>query len=343
MLVFLINILMLFVVVCYVDFLCLFVVLMMDWIDCYCCVFYCVLVLGVCLYMEMVYVNVVIYGDCECLFGFDCSEQLLVLQLGGSDLVLLVQVVCIVVEWGYDEVNFNCGCFFDCVQVGCFGVCLMCELVLVVDCVVVMVDVVEILVMVKCCLGVDEDNDYDVFVVFVDCQVVVGVVMVVVYVCNVWLKGLLLKENCEVLLLKYDWVYCLKQECLVLLVVFNGGLVSIEVVQVQVVYVDGVMLGCVVYYDFYLLYQLEVLQIGVLLQVCSDLLCMLCFYVEVCLGEGLVLKYIICYLFGLFYGQFGGCVFCQVLSEGVYCLGVDWSLVEQVLLVIECEVDCVVV
>lgn len=331
------------VVVCYIVFLCLFVVLMMDWMDCYCWYFYWLLVLGVWLYIEMVYVNVVIYGDCECLLGFDGSEYLLVLQFGGSDLVLLVQVVCIVQEWGYDEVNFNCGCLFDCVQVGCFGVCLMCELMLVVECVVVMVVVVDILVMVKCWFGVDEDNDYEIFCNFVDQLVNVGSVMFIVYVCNVWLKGLLLKENCEVLLFCYEWVYCLKVEWLQLVIVFNGGLVMVEVVQVQLFVLDGVMLGWVVYYDFYVLYWLEVVQIGVLLQFCEILLCGMWLYIEVWLVDGLVFKYIICYLFGLFYGQLGGCVFCQIFSEGVYCVGVDWCLIEQVLVVIWVQVECVVV
>ena len=45
------------------------------------------------------------------------------------------------------------------------------EPVLVAECVAAMVDAVQIPVTVKCRLGVDEDNDYDVFAAFVDRQV----------------------------------------------------------------------------------------------------------------------------------------------------------------------------
>jgi tRNA-dihydrouridine synthase A len=81
---------------------------------------------------------------------------------------LLAQAARIAAEWGYDEVNLNCGCPSDRVQAGRFGACLMREPVLVAECVAAMVDAVEIPVTVKCRLGVDEDNDYDVFASFVD-------------------------------------------------------------------------------------------------------------------------------------------------------------------------------
>src|SRR3546814_19715304 len=38
-------------------------------------------------------------------------------------------------QWGYDEVNLNCGCPSERVQRGSFGACLMAEPALVADCV----------------------------------------------------------------------------------------------------------------------------------------------------------------------------------------------------------------
>lgn len=58
----------------------------------------------------MVHANAVIHGDRERLLGFDGSEHPLALQLGGSDPALLAQAARIAQDWGYDEVNLNCGC-----------------------------------------------------------------------------------------------------------------------------------------------------------------------------------------------------------------------------------------
>lgn len=123
---------------------------MMDWTDRHCRVFHRVLAPGARLYTEMVHANAVIHGDRERLLGFDRSEQPLALQLGGSDPALLAQAARIAAEWGYDEVNLNCGCPSDRVQAGRFGACLMREPVLVAECVAAMVDAVDIPVTVKC-------------------------------------------------------------------------------------------------------------------------------------------------------------------------------------------------
>lgn len=319
----------------YADSLRLSVAPMMDWTDRHCRVFHRVLAPGARLYTEMVHANAVIHGDRERLLGFDRSEQPLAVQLGGSDPALLAQAARIAAEWGYDEVNLNCGCPSDRVQAGRFGACLMREPALVAECVAAMVDAVDIPVTVKCRLGVDEDNDYDVFAAFVDRQVAAGAAMVVVHARNAWLKGLSPKENREVPPLKYDWAYRLKQERPALPVVLNGGLASLEAVQAQAVHVDGVMLGRAAYHDPYLLHQLEALHTGAPLQARGDLLRALRPYVEARLGEGLALKHITRHVLGLFHGQAGGRAFRQVLSEGAHRPGADWRLIEQALAVTE--------
>ncbi|PTA72078.1 MULTISPECIES: tRNA dihydrouridine(20/20a) synthase DusA [unclassified Stenotrophomonas] len=323
----------------YADSLRLSVAPMMDWTDRHCRVFHRVLAPGARLYTEMVHANAVIHGDRERLLGFDVSEQPLALQLGGSDPALLAQAARIAAEWGYDEVNLNCGCPSDRVQAGRFGACLMREPALVAECVAAMVDAVDIPVTVKCRLGVDEDNDYEVFAAFVDRQVAAGAAMVVVHARNAWLKGLSPKENREVPPLKYDWAYRLKQERPALPVVINGGLASIETVQAQAAHVDGVMLGRAAYHDPYLLHQLEALHTGAALQARGDLLRALRPYVEARLAEGLALKHITRHLLGLFHGQPGGRAFRQVLSEGAHRPGADWTLVEQALAVTDRDAD----
>ena len=302
---------------------------MMDWTDTHCRVFHRILAPGARLYTEMVHANAVIHGDRQRLLGFDASEHPLALQLGGSDPALLAQAARIAADWGYDEVNLNCGCPSDRVQAGRFGACLMREPELVGECVAAMAAAVDIPVTVKCRLGVDEDNDYDAFAAFVDRQVQAGAAMIVVHARNAWLQGLSPKENREIPPLRYDWAWRLKAERPALPVVLNGGLATVEAAQAQLAHVDGVMLGRAAYHDPYVLHLLEAAQTGAPLRSREDLLEQMRPYVESRLQGGLALKHITRHLLGLYHGQPGGRAFRKVLSEGAHRPGADWALVEQ--------------
>ncbi|MGE8213064.1 MAG: tRNA dihydrouridine(20/20a) synthase DusA [Stenotrophomonas sp.] len=304
---------------------------MMDWTDRHCRVFHRLLAPGARLYTEMVHANAVIHGDRERLLGYDRVEHPLALQLGGSEPAALAEAARIAADWGYDEVNLNCGCPSDRVQAGRFGACLMREPELVAECVVAMVAAVDIPVTVKCRLGVDEDNDYALFAGFVDRQVQAGAAMVVVHARNAWLKGLSPKENREIPPLRYDWAYRLKQERPELPVVLNGGIASVQAAQQHMQQLDGVMLGRAAYHDPYVLHALDCAQTGQPLQGREELLLALRPYVEAQLGRGLALKHITRHLLGLFHGQPGGRGFRQVLSEGAHRAGADWQLLEQAL------------
>ena len=108
---------------------------MLDWTDRHCRYFHRLLSKNVLLYTEMVNVNAIIHGDAHRHLDFDASEHPLVLQLGGSEPDLLARCSKIAHEWGYDEVNLNCGCPSERVQSGSFGACLMHDAALVADCV----------------------------------------------------------------------------------------------------------------------------------------------------------------------------------------------------------------
>lgn len=304
---------------------------MMDWTDRHCRVFHRLLAPGARLYTEMVHANAVIHGDRARLLGFDGSEHPLALQLGGSDPALLAQAARIAQDWGYDEVNLNCGCPSDRVQAGRFGACLMREPALVAECVAAMVEAVDIPVTVKCRLGVDEDNDYENFVNFVDQSANAGSAMFIVHARNAWLKGLSPKENREVPPLRYEWAHRLKADRPQLQIVLNGGLATVDAAQAQLPALDGVMLGRAAYHDPYVLHQLEAAQTGAALQPREALLRAMRPYIEAQLARGLALKHITRHLLGLFHGQPGGRAFRQVLSEGAHRPGADWGLIEQAL------------
>ena len=75
---------------------------------------------------------------------------------------LLAQAARIGAEYGFDEINLNCGCPSDRVQAGRFGACLMREPALVADSVAAMIAAcghAHVPVTVKCRLGVDDDHD----------------------------------------------------------------------------------------------------------------------------------------------------------------------------------------
>jgi tRNA-dihydrouridine synthase A len=304
---------------------------MMDWTDRHCRVFHRILAPGARLYTEMVHANAVIHGHRERLLGYDAVEHPLALQLGGSEPAALAQAARIAADWGYDEVNLNCGCPSDRVQAGRFGACLMREPELVAECVAAMVAAVDIPITVKCRLGVDEDNDYELFAGFVDRQVQAGAAMVVVHARNAWLKGLSPKENREIPPLRYDWAYRLKQERPSLPVVLNGGIATVQAAQEHMRHLDGVMLGRAAYHDPYVLHALEAAQTGAPLRPREELLQQMRPYVEAQLAGGLSLKHITKHLLGLFHSQPGGRAFRQILSEGAHLPGADWGLLEQAL------------
>jgi len=310
---------------------------MMDWTDRHCRVFHRLLAPSARLYTEMVHANAVIHGHRERLLGFDPSEQPLSLQLGGSEPELLAQAARIAGEWGYVEVNLNCGCPSDRVQAGRFGACLMREPALVAECVAAMRAATDVPVTVKCRLGVDEDNDYEVFAGFVDQIVAAGSEMVVVHARNAWLKGLSPKENREVPPLRYDWAYRLKRERPGLPVVVNGGIASVAQAQAHLAHADGVMLGRAAYHDPYVLHQLDAALTGQAERPRADLLRALRPYAEAQMERGLALKHLTRHVLGLFHGQPGGRAFRQVLSEGAHRPGADWGLVEQALAVTETQ------
>jgi tRNA-dihydrouridine synthase A len=283
----------------------------------------------------MVHAQAVIHGDRERLLGFDPVEHPVALQLGGSDPGHLAEATRIGADWGYDEVNLNVGCPSDRVQAGRFGACLMKEPALVAECVAAMLAAApaHVPVTVKCRLGVDEMEDYDVFRAFVDTVAAAGCGVFVVHARKAWLQGLSPKENREIPPLRYDWVHRLKRERPGLVVAINGGLATVEAVLAEVEGLDGAMIGRAAYHEPYRLHLMDraLFEPGRPPEDRGALLRRLQPYVEGCLARGIALKHVSRHLLGLFHGQPGGRLFRQVLSEGAPRAGADWSLVERAL------------
>ncbi len=309
---------------------------MMDWTDTHCRVFHRLLAPQARLYTEMVHAQAVIHGDRDRLLGFDAVEHPVAVQLGGSEPAELAQAARIAQDWGYDEVNLNVGCPSDRVQAGRFGACLMKEPALVADCVAAMIDAVTasgkpVPVTVKCRLGVDEQEDYDLFRAFIDTVAATGCNVFFVHARKAWLQGLSPKENREIPPLRYDWAYRLKRERPELRVALNGGITTMAQVREHLQHSDGVMIGRTAYHEPYALHEMQAALCGGETTPRIDLLRAWRPYVELQLAKGVALKHMVRHVLGLFHAQPGGRAFRQVLSEGAHKPGADWALLEQAL------------
>jgi tRNA-dihydrouridine synthase A len=222
---------------------------MLDWTDRHCRYFHRLLTRRALLYTEMVTPGALIHGDVPRHLDFNPEEHPVALQLGGSEPAELAQCARLGEQWGYDEINLNCGCPSERVQRGSFGACLMAEPRLVADCVKAMVDAVRIPVTVKHRIGIDREERYEFVRDFVGTVSEAGCNVFLVHARNAWLKGLSPKENREVPPLRYQLVHRLKREFPHLGFVINGGITTGEQVEEQLQALDGVMVGREAYHN----------------------------------------------------------------------------------------------
>lgn len=220
---------------------------MMDWTDRHCRMFHRALSKDALLWTEMVTADAVIHGDRERLIGFSDAEHPVVLQLGGSDPAKLAEASRIAEEFGYDEVNINCGCPSDRVQSGRFGACLMQEPATVAACVAAMREAVSIPVTVKCRVAVDDDPPRETLFGFVDQVADAGCEVFTVHARKAWLSGLSPKENRDIPPLDYGLVADLKAERPDLTLILNGGIKTMADAATHLETFDGIMLGRAAY------------------------------------------------------------------------------------------------
>jgi tRNA-dihydrouridine synthase A len=222
---------------------------MMDWTDRHCRYFHRLITRHTRLYTEMVTTGALLHGDVSRHLAFNAEEHPLALQLGGSEPEDLAACARLAAQWGYDEINLNCGCPSERVQRGAFGACLMAESALVADGVKAMRDAVNLPVTVKHRVGIDRTESYAFVRDFVGCLAQAGCEVFIVHARNAWLQGLSPKENREVPPLRYDFVYQLKRDFPALTFALNGGVVGDAAIAAHLAQTDGVMLGREAYHN----------------------------------------------------------------------------------------------
>ena len=230
---------------------------MMDWTDRHCRAWHRTLTRQALLYTEMVTAKAVIHGDRQRLIGFSEVEHPVALQLGGSEPEELAQCARIAEDFGYDEVNLNCGCPSDRVQSGAFGACLMQEPQRVADGMRAMIEATRLPATVKCRIGVDDQDPRDALFTLVEACAAAGVSTFIVHARKAWLKGLSPKENRDIPPLDYALVYELKRAHPELTIAINGGIATLDEAEAHLAHVDGVMLGRAAYHEPALLGQVD--------------------------------------------------------------------------------------
>lgn len=307
---------------------------MMDWTDRHCRVFHRRISRHALLYTEMVTAPAVIHGKRAQLLDFDAAEHPVALQLGGSDPAELAEAARIARDWGYDEINLNCGCPSDRVQSGCFGAVLMKTPELVADCVAAMIAVSEAEVTVKCRIGVDEQAPEEVLPRFLETVSAAGVTRFTIHARKAWLQGLSPKDNREIPPLDYDLVHEMKAAFPHLHLSLNGGIATLEAAEDALARgLDGVMLGRAAYHEpMNVLGQADARIWGQgapadPFEVAEAMKP----YIAAHLARGGRLHQITRHMLGLFHGQPGARGWRRVLSEGATRDGAGLALYDKAL------------
>lgn len=246
---------------------------MMDWTDRHCRYFHRLIAPNIRLYTEMVTTGALIHGDADRHLRYSPQEHPIALQLGGSEPADLALAAKMGEEYGYDEINLNCGCPSERVQKGAFGACLMAEPRTVADCVAAMANAVKTPITVKCRIGIDDSEDYEFLKTFITEVSAAGCNLFVIHARKAWLKGLSPKENREIPPLNYDIPARIKAEFPHLEIIVNGGIKTIEEIAgffppdrrfdeskpltMTGSNMDGVMIGREAYHNPSLLFDIE--------------------------------------------------------------------------------------
>jgi tRNA-dihydrouridine synthase A len=304
---------------------------MMDWTDRHCRYFLRGFAPDLLLYTEMVTASAILRGERDRLLEFSREEHPVALQLGGCEPDYLAAAARYGAEWGYDEINLNCGCPSDKVQKGAFGACLMNEPSLVADCVAAMRDVVDVPVTVKMRIGTlrsgqadlaeamqrFDEADYDRLADFLVAIRAAGADCAVVHARRAVLGNWSPADNREIPPLRYDIVQRLKEDFPDLPVVLNGGLRTAAPCVEALEWADGVMIGREAYHRPMVLGEIfEAIEPGYRTPSIPAQLERMAEYAEREMSRGERLPAITRHLLGLLSHTPGAREFRRLLSEG---------------------------
>ncbi|CAH9127153.1 unnamed protein product [Cuscuta epithymum] len=204
------------------------------------------------LYTEMLAAETIIYqkGNLDRFLAYGHEQHPVVLQIGGNDLGNLAKATELATPYGYDEINFNCGCPSPRVAGhGCFGARLMLDPKFVAEAMSVIASHTNVPVSVKCRIGVDDHDSYHElcdFIYKVSSQSPTR--HFIIHSRKALLNGISPADNRKIPPLKYEYFYALLRDFPDLQFTINGGINTInEINAARSEGAHGVMVGRGVY------------------------------------------------------------------------------------------------
>lgn len=196
------------------------------------------------LYTEMVTTDSIIYGDSHKFLKFNSIENPVAFQIGGSNPKDLAKCSLMIQDYGYNEINLNCGCPSPKVQNARIGASLMKDVSLVSDCLNAMQEKANVPVTIKHRLGIGYDYSYSQLRDFVGTlDLKTNCNTFIIHARSAILGKLSPRQNRQIPVLKYDYVYQLKKDFPHLNIILNGGIKSVNDISHHLNKVDGVMIG----------------------------------------------------------------------------------------------------
>ena len=314
---------------------------MIDYTDRHCRYFFRKLTKNAFLYSEMVVSEAIVYGDKDFFLKFDEAEHPVALQIAGSNPKNLSYAAKCGEDFGYDEINFNLGCPSKRVQEGNFGACLMNDMDLVEDCLGSMIKSVSVPVTVKCRIGLDDDDPYEVLPAMIERLNSIGIKTIIIHARKAILSGLDPKKNREIPPLDYDLVRLIKRKWPELNLVLNGGINSIEQAKKELnsnqYDPDGIMMGRAAYIDPFILTNIDNVfyKDKKLDHSRFDIVREMIPYIESEIAKGTYLNHITRHMLGLFHGIKGAKVWRSHLSENAPKRKSDINVIKEALIKIE--------
>ncbi len=284
------------------------------------------------LYTEMIVDEAINRGDKKRLLEFNINEKPVALQLGGSSPKLLAEASRVGEDFGYDEINLNLGCPSRKVEKNRFGACLIKEPNLVADCLSKIQSTTSLPVTIKTRIGYDNVEDYENLHNFISILKSTGVKTFIIHARKAMLGKFTPKQNLNIPPLKYDYVYKLKEDFLDDEIIINGGITSIEEINIHLKKTDGVMIGRAAYHTPYLLAEIEKeIFKNETIPSRQEVIENLIPYVKDELKKGTRLNQIMRHTLGLFHGQTGASYWKRYLSENMCVRDADVQKIDHLM------------
>ncbi len=194
------------------------------------------------LFTEMIAAKSLIFSKNKDSIIKNNNNNPIALQVGGSEIEDLKKCTDVAIQYNYDEINLNVGCPSKAVQKGSFGACLMRDKVLVRNCLESM-QKENIIVSMKCRIGIGKNLNYDFFEEFIEEIIKSGIKVIYVHARNAILNGISPKANRTIPPLNYSFVEKIKKKFPNIQFILNGGIDSFEKAELLINNFDGIMLG----------------------------------------------------------------------------------------------------